>query len=71
MRIKNTDFRDALACEWVRLYKCFVGTWCLHLQGRNVPLKMERTVLSKMPVLIYTAAHQGKNIILKLMHVTW
>ena len=56
MSIKNMDLWDALPCEWVQLYKCFAGTCCLHLQGRNAPLKMERTFLSKMLLLIYTTA---------------
>jgi len=56
------DFWDALPCEWAHLYKCFAGTCCLHLQGRNAPLKMERTVLPKMLVLIYTAElHRKKD----------
>jgi len=65
------DFWDVLLYEWVHLYKCFAGTSCLHLQGRNAPLKMERTILSKMLVHIYAAAIHSKNITLKLMHVTW
>jgi len=56
-----TVFWDVLPCEWVCLYQCFAGTCCLHLQGRNAPLKMERTVLSKMLLLTYTAALRRKK----------
>ena len=46
MSIKNMGW-DAVPCEWVRLYQYFAGTCFLHLQGRNAPLKMERTVCLK------------------------
>jgi hypothetical protein len=33
MTLKNTVFRDMISCSPMEVYRCFGGTYCLHLRG--------------------------------------
>jgi hypothetical protein len=66
--MKNTVFWDATPCNLIEVYRRFVGTYCLHLQGRGISRARKQASSARITVRPWRWRHVPEDSILNIVY---